>query len=132
MSKKDYTKMWNKTANKLLLGKKIIKVEYMSSEEADKGMWYSRPVRIILDDGTNILPMSDDEGNDGGSLAYYKGGTTDTLPTLWWQSEEKKTVSIRDVNKEIAKEMNDADKTDKWVKENHQDIISTIGYRGEK
>ena len=82
MSKKDYTKMWNKTANKLLLGKKIIKVEYMSSEEADKGMWYSRPVRIILDDGTNILPMSDDEGNDGGALWLGSKDKEDILPVL--------------------------------------------------
>ena len=82
MSKKDYTKMWNKTANKLLLGKKIIKVEYMSSKEADKGMWYSRPVRIILDDGTNILPMSDDEGNDGGALWLGNKDREDILPVL--------------------------------------------------
>ena len=82
MSKKDYTKMWNKTANKLLLGKKIIKVEYMSSEEADKGMWYSRPVRIILDDGTNILPMSDDEGNDGGALWLGNKDLDTCLPVL--------------------------------------------------
>ena len=80
--KKDLTKMWNKTANKLLLGKKIIKVEYMSSEEADKGMWYSRPVRIILDDGTNILPMSDDEGNDGGALWLGNKDREDILPVL--------------------------------------------------
>ena len=80
--KKDYTKIWNKTANDLLLGKKIIKVEYMSSEEADKGMWYSRPVRIILDDGTNILPMSDDEGNDGGALWLGSKDGEEVLPVL--------------------------------------------------
>ena len=80
--KKDLTKMWNKTANKLLLGKKIIKVEYISSEEADKGMWYSRPVRIILDDGTNILPMSDDEGNDGGALWLGNKDLDEVLPVL--------------------------------------------------
>jgi len=80
--KKDYTKMWNKTANDLLLNKKIIKVEYMSSEEADKGMWYNRPVRIILDDGTNILPMSDDEGNDGGALWLGSKDKEDILPVL--------------------------------------------------
>ena len=80
--KKDYTKIWNKTANDLLLGKKIVKVEYMSSEEADKGMWYSRPVRIILDDGTNILPMSDDEGNDGGALWLGSKDGEEVLPVL--------------------------------------------------
>ena len=80
--KKDYTKMWNKTANDLLLNRKIIKVEYMGSEEAEKSMWYSRPVRIILDDGTNILPMSDDEGNDGGALWLGNKDGEEVLPVL--------------------------------------------------
>ena len=80
--KKDYTKIWNKTANDLLLGKKIIKVEYMGSEEAEKSMWYSRPVRIILDDGTNILPMRDDEGNDGGALWLGSKDGEEVLPVL--------------------------------------------------
>ena len=80
--KKDYTKIWNKTASDLLLGKKIIKVEYMGSEEAEKSMWYSRPVRIILDDGTNILPMRDDEGNDGGALWLGSKDGEEVLPVL--------------------------------------------------
>jgi len=80
--KKSYTKIWNKTANDLLLNRKIIKVEYMGTEEAEKSMWYSRPVRIILDDGTNILPMSDDEGNDGGALWLGSKDKEDILPVL--------------------------------------------------
>lgn len=80
--KKDYTKMWNKTANDLLLGKKIIKVEYMGSEEAKNAMWDNRPVRIILEDGTNILPMRDDEGNDGGALWLGNTDLDTCLPVL--------------------------------------------------
>ena len=80
--KKNYTKIWNKTANDLLLNRKIIKVEYMGSEEAEKSMWYSRPVRIILDDGTNILPMRDDEGNDGGALWLGSKDGEEVLPVL--------------------------------------------------
>jgi hypothetical protein len=80
--KKDYTKIWNETANKLLLGKRIIKVEYMGSKEAENTMWHNRPVRIILDDGTNILPMSDDEGNDGGALWLGNKNREDVLPVL--------------------------------------------------
>jgi len=80
--KKDYTKIWNQTANKLLLGKRIIKVEYMGSKEAEDTMWHNRPVRIILDDGTNILPMSDDEGNDGGALWLGNKNKEDVLPVL--------------------------------------------------
>ena len=62
------TDFWNKKAQELLLNKKIIKVEYMDSKEAKNAMWDNRPVRIILEDGTNIFPMRDDEGNDGGAL----------------------------------------------------------------
>ena len=80
--KKDYTKMWNKTANDLLLGKKIIKVEYMGNEEAKNAMWDNRPVRIILDDGTNILPMYDDEGNNGGALWLGNRDLDTCLPVL--------------------------------------------------
>ena len=80
--KKDYTKMWNKTANDLLLGKKIIKVEYIGTEEAKNAMWDNRPVRIILEDGTNILPMCDDEGNDGGALWLGNHNLDEVLPVL--------------------------------------------------
>ena len=58
------------------------KVEYMGSEEAEKTMWDSRPVRIILEDGTNILPMRDDEGNDGGSLWLGGEDGENVLPVL--------------------------------------------------
>jgi hypothetical protein len=31
-------------------------------------MWYSRPVVIMFDDGSYIITMADDEGNDGGAI----------------------------------------------------------------
>ena len=82
MTKKDYTKIWTDKANKLLLNKKIVKVEYMHSEEAEDSMWCSRGVRLILDDGTNVLPMRDDEGNDAGSLWLGDGKMEEVLPVL--------------------------------------------------
>lgn len=80
--KKDYTKMWNEEANNLLLNKKIVKVEYMGSEEAEDSMWHNRAVRLILDDGTNVLPMADDEGNDAGALWLGDGKMEKVLPVL--------------------------------------------------
>ena len=82
MSKKDYTKIWNDKANKLLLNKKIVKVEYMHSEEAKDSMWGNRSVRLILEDGMNILPMADDEGNDAGALWLGNGKMEEVLPVL--------------------------------------------------
>ena len=73
------TKYWTEKANELLLGKQITEVRYLDKEEAKKFMWDNRPVVFQLDDGTWIIPMRDDEGNDGGSLAV---GPDETLPVL--------------------------------------------------
>tara|TARA_R100001460_G_C3522790_1_gene172709 strand:- start:208 stop:459 length:252 start_codon:yes stop_codon:yes gene_type:complete len=62
------TNKWTKIAADQLLGKQIIKVEYMSSEECELHGWYNRPVMFQLDDGNWIYPSQDDEGNNGGAL----------------------------------------------------------------
>ena len=70
---------WNKEAEKMLLGKKIVKVEYMSVKESEHMMWSYQPVCFLLDDGNWIFPMTDDEGNDAGTLAI---GNDKMLPVL--------------------------------------------------
>tara|TARA_R100001443_G_scaffold12387_5_gene22016 strand:+ start:8372 stop:8623 length:252 start_codon:yes stop_codon:yes gene_type:complete len=62
------TKKWTEVAADQLLGKQIVKVEYMTSEECGELGWYSRPVMFQLDDGNWIYPSQDDEGNNGGAL----------------------------------------------------------------
>ena len=79
---KECTEYWTDYVSKELVGKKIIKVEYMSSREAEESMWYSRPLCFQLDDGTWVYPMRDDEGNDGGALCYLNDGVDDVLPVL--------------------------------------------------
>ena len=69
---------WNKTAEKLLLGRKIVKVEYIPVDETDKMMWSYQPVSFLLDNGTWVYPQADDEGNEAGSLAVGR----DLLPVL--------------------------------------------------
>lgn len=73
---------WTNKAKSLLVGRMIRAVEYVSVEECENMGWSSRPLAIHLDDGTWILPMRDDEGNDGGAMA-----TSDeelgTIPVLW-------------------------------------------------
>ena len=71
-------KQWNKTAEKMLLGKKIVKVEYMPVEETDDMSWDYQPVCFLLDNGDWVYPMRDDEGNDAGALAVGR----DMLPVL--------------------------------------------------
>ena len=61
-------KYWTKKAQKVLLGKTIVKVHYLSEETTDKWGWYKRPIMFTLSDGTEVIAQMDDEGNDGGVL----------------------------------------------------------------
>ena len=73
---------WPGTANIVLKGKKIVKVEYMSKTEANKYHWGNRPITFTLDDDTRLIVMRYDEGNDGGALAYLNEGVDSVLPVL--------------------------------------------------
>ena len=73
---------WIAKAEKLLLGRTIVKIEWMSSEETEDTGWYKRPVWLQLDDKSWIFPVMDDEGNDGGALNYYRAGKTEVLPII--------------------------------------------------
>jgi len=72
-------------AKDLLIGKTIIEIVYLSNLDAEQMLWNRRPLMIIFDDGSSIIPMSDDEGNNGGALHYYEGngGKTETIGVLW-------------------------------------------------
>ena len=72
---------WTGTAQKLLVGRKIVNVRYLNEQEVEHMGWYSSTVVIELDNGLLIWPSRDDEGNDAGALF-----TTDpevmTLPVI--------------------------------------------------
>ena len=71
MTERELNERWETTANKILLGRKIVKIRWLSklSAEQDFG-WYKRPIILTLDDGSEIIPQMDDEGNDGGALLW--------------------------------------------------------------
>ena len=73
---------WIAKAEKLLLGRTIVKIEWMSLEETEKTGWYKSPVCLQLDDKSWIFPVMDDEGNDGGALNYYRAGKAEVLPII--------------------------------------------------
>lgn len=56
------------TASRLLVGRRIREVRYMTDEEADDMGWCDKPVMIVLDDGTMLWPSKDDEGNAAGCI----------------------------------------------------------------
>ena len=75
-------KEWTTHAERALLNKRIIKVEYMSKNEANQYDWNDRPVTFILDDGTRVIPQSDDEGNSGGALWFGTKDEESLMPVL--------------------------------------------------
>tara|TARA_R100000152_G_C6713737_1_gene140895 strand:- start:267 stop:524 length:258 start_codon:yes stop_codon:yes gene_type:complete len=81
------TKKWTKIAENVLLGRKILKVEYMPSEECNDYMWYKRPITFYLDNGTRVIAMQDDEGNDGGVLTCLTKDKEEILPVLGVKDE---------------------------------------------
>ena len=60
---------WTEKINKELLGRKITKIEYLTQKELDDNMWNKSPIAIELDNRIWLVPMADDEGNDGGSIS---------------------------------------------------------------
>ena len=58
---------FSKPYNDLFKGKTVRGALYMSPEEAEEYGFYSRPLIIHFTDGTKLVPLTDEEGNDGGA-----------------------------------------------------------------
>ena len=79
----EQTYRWHKKIEKQLCGKKIKSVRYMTPSEAESSGWYYQPILLILDDGTALCPMSDDEGNEAGSIACIGDKVeVETIPVM--------------------------------------------------
>ena len=51
-----------------LKGRRIIEARYLTDAECHQQAWSRSTLLIVLDNGTLLFPMRDDEGNDAGSL----------------------------------------------------------------
>lgn len=78
MSNPDYTHMWTARAQKLLNGRTIRTVTYLTSDEVSDMGWYGRSLAIELDNGVVLFASQDDEGNGPGALFT----TDEALPTI--------------------------------------------------
>lgn len=72
---------WAEKIKKLLVGKKIVDVCYMTDAEAKDSGWDFKPIQIKLDNGSWLTPVQDDEGNDGGSL-FTNVKEVPVIPTM--------------------------------------------------
>ena len=78
----EQTYRWQKKIEKQLCGKKIVAVRYMTPQEAESSGWYYQPILLILDDGTALCPMSDDEGNEASALCVLNNEELSTIPVM--------------------------------------------------
>tara|TARA_R100000231_G_scaffold128108_1_gene99101 strand:- start:13 stop:273 length:261 start_codon:yes stop_codon:yes gene_type:complete len=74
--------LWEEKARKLFEGKKIVSVRYMTEQEAEENDIEARPLCFKLDDGTIVIPLSDDEGNNGGAFQLIKKDQSYLLPVM--------------------------------------------------
>lgn len=75
-------KRWTKVATDALVGRKIVKVEYMSKENCKQLDWYESGLILVLDNNTFVIVQQDDEGNGPGSLVVQSMTSDITLPTI--------------------------------------------------
>jgi len=78
MTEQNYAKEWSEKASKLLVGRTIRSVRYLTEEEQKDLYWSSKAIVLFLDNGTCVFPSRDDEGNDAGALFT----TDNNLPTI--------------------------------------------------
>jgi hypothetical protein len=69
---------WAKDAAKILVGKKVVNVRYLTDEERSDMDWSNSSLVIFFDDGSYVFPSADDEGNDAGALFTC----TESLPII--------------------------------------------------
>lgn len=76
------TKYWHMLAARVLKGRTIVDVFYMSAAEADELGWQGRALVLTLDDGSQLIPQADDEGNDAGAMTWANAQRYELLPVL--------------------------------------------------
>ena len=73
----------NTEASRLLRGKRILEVRYLTAEECRQLTWSFACVALVLDDGTAVYPAKDSEGNEACSLHGTTGkGEPFVLPEV--------------------------------------------------
>lgn len=54
-----------------LKGKRVSGIRYMTDQEAQDFGFYKKPLVIVFEGGDFMIPVTDDECNDGGSALFF-------------------------------------------------------------
>lgn len=73
---------WGNLASNFLVGKTIRRVRYLNDRESEDIGWNKSGVVIEFTDGHWIVAMSDDEGNEAGSIWTSSQSEINVIPTI--------------------------------------------------
>jgi hypothetical protein len=62
-----------------LIGRRIVRLRYLTESECRSAMFTQRCVVLELDDGTLLSPQADDEGNEAGVLIAQRPDGSETM-----------------------------------------------------
>ena len=79
-SKNDFMNICEQESKKLFEGKTIVKVRYMTDDEAKILGWKEKPLVFFLSDGTAFYSSVDPEGNSAGSI-FTNNKKLTTIPS---------------------------------------------------
>ena len=74
LSDEQIRKRWIDYARQHLQGRTIVGLDYLPADQARELDWFECPVVLTLDNGTQIMPWRDDEGNGAGALGGQTAG----------------------------------------------------------
>jgi hypothetical protein len=73
---------WGNLASNFLVGKTIRRVRYLNDRETEDIGWTKSGLVIEFTDGHWIVAMSDDEGNEAGSVWTSSQSEINVIPTI--------------------------------------------------
>lgn len=76
-------KEYESDAVEAFVGRTITGVRYQTDEELEKSGWKCRALLFTLDDGAEILLISDPEGNGPGAIFYSKDTKREIFGPVW-------------------------------------------------
>ena len=80
-SNDEMAKLWENKSTAYLVGKTIVAVRYLSTEEQCSMGWQNKSLVIFFNDDSYIFPSADNEGNNAGALfTSFKG--LEEIPTI--------------------------------------------------